>query len=260
MTTPQEFVDRPVVSRRGDRAARGAASHASLAVLVDRRLSISIAVIVAVLLAQSPVAAGSITYRVLQEFPSFMYMSGDLPCDVGAYLRGHVSIFTNYDSQEVFLDLSNLTLHSAQTLVFGIPFEYPDGHYCSEFVQSLEDSTLSSVVPGLNTPSLGSHVTTTQFVFGPSLTDDQAFVVQFTLDESNLGLIGSVMFNGADGPNYFIDAQLMVVPEPGTCTLAAMPVVAIVAFCRFRRVFVKRIRNGSGIVVGDGALKGVRTH
>jgi hypothetical protein len=240
MTTQQESVDRPVVSRRGDRGARGKESHASLAVLVDRRFSVSIAVVVAVLLAQSAVAAESITYRVLQESPSFMYVSGDLPCDVEAFLRGHVSIFTNADSQEAILDLSNLTLHFAQTLVFGMPFEYPEGHYCSEFAQSLEDSTLSSVVPGLNTPLLGNHVTTTKFVFGPSHTDDQAFVLQFTLDEFNLGLNGSAIFNGDDGPSYFIDARLMVVPEPGAYTLATMPVVAIIVFCRFRRVALKR--------------------
>lgn len=183
-----------------------------------------VAIILASFLWQTRAVGETTTYRLLQEEPAFRYVSGDLPCEIAAFLQGTIIITTDIDSGIATLQFADVTMHSAYTTEFGVPHVYPEGHYCREHAESMEGAALTSIMPGVDVPIVGTRLSTTEFVFGPSLTEDRSYMREFAIEDAT-HLFGSSIFYGEDGGNYYIDAVLVVVPEPASVTLLVTAVV-----------------------------------
>jgi hypothetical protein len=206
---------------------------------VLRRQLLTVAILLTAYCGERLAAAASVTYKFADQAPSYRYVSGDLICEVEAFLQGFVTVSTDDETDEATLQFVDVTLNSPRTLLFGMPYEYGEGHSCRIFAESLHGSALAAFMPGIDSAIAGMQVTPTTLEYGPSLTDDGRYMREFTLVSLDR-LTGSSIFYGEDGSNFFIDASLIAVPEPETAFSMAASEFAIAGLRRRWREPAKR--------------------
>ena len=201
-----------------------------------RKLSSAVLLLITLVLENSLATAESKTFRfAATAAPTFRFVGGDLPCEVTAYLSGDFTLVSDGITNAAVLELSRVTMHSAQTELFGTPYVYPEQHFCNGLCESIEGSTLASIMPGIDSEITGLRVGPGQYRFGPELTDNNDFMREFVLNisPSSNDIFGSSLFYGDDGPSYFITGSVVAVPEPSAQLLSAMAFVTCVCLrCR----------------------------
>jgi hypothetical protein len=161
------------------------------------------------------------------EDPSFRYVSGDLPCQIAAQLAGQVSVFLDDDSGDAELRFLDVLIDS--------PFsETPEHTYCDP--EYFEQFPMLSTHGGFDSTITGERITPTNFSFGPALSDDSQYRLEFTLTASSGSYVlsGSSVFNGDDGPSFFIDGVLAPVPEPPALIVSIVALTALSSIRSFR--------------------------
>jgi hypothetical protein len=166
------------------------------------------------------------SYAILPStFPPFRYTGGDTAwVAIGAQLSGVISISVDDSTRVAAVNLDNVLIHSAYGTVD-----------TGERVLMLPDSWSAAFYEGKTLPELdsfdpsipGQIISPSEIKFGPTFRAGLTEYVQylkFTESSGSYRLSGG-SFISDDSPNYYIEAQLIPIPEPSTigCLIVAFP-------------------------------------
>jgi hypothetical protein len=107
---------------------------------------------------------------------------------------------------------------------------------------ALDGADLESSVPGLFDGMTGARTASGEFLeFGPRLAMSSGLFGEYqtrfelSLSAGGARLLGQAAFNGNDGPTVFIDAALVLIPEPATVALVTCAAAGAGNYTRRRR-------------------------
>lgn len=168
--------------------------------------------------------------------PSFWYSGGDqFTVNIGAQLSGQISIYTDENTGGANLRFDDTTIHSAFGSIYPSEFTpepLPDNWYAEFYEGRLitELDAFDSLIPG-------KIISPAEIKFGPSNSEGPNRYLQhfkFTVGANSYRLSGG-SFYGDDCPNYYVEGQLIPVPEPSAvCILFVATVCVYWSFACFR--------------------------
>ena len=158
---------------------------------------------------------------------AYRYVSGDLPFEATAELTGQLVLQFDTVSGDAWITSIEGALHS--------PVQTLGGNFGE--LGWLEGADLQVEIPGIFDGMTGARTSPLEFAFGPRLTADGLYRTEFVLsiDPADFRLSGKAEFNGADGSSMFLDAPLLVVPEPAS--LISVAIGGALLLVRMRRSF-----------------------